>query len=335
MTNAILTTVIGQGNTLFTKASDLTRLYNDRFGPLGDWVFRGQPNSKYGLKTSLERAVLAYVLSAREPTPEQEGSALSGVIGDTDSGAGRLTVFDLEGGLMRRFRRQCQHYVSSPPSTPLEVLALMQHYSAPTRLQDWTYSFHVATFFAITSSTPQSSERCAVWALDINWFRNRFEAKQPDLFEITDEDRNFQKDRHSFEKVFRQERRFVCPVNPYYLNDRLLIQQGVFLCPGSVGSRFEDNLIALQYDEIDRECIPVRGAEEHLVKIEISTAPSTRTDILRDLGRMNISNATLFPGLQGFARSLEDALAFSHTLAYGDKYENDFPLGDSQRDYPA
>jgi hypothetical protein len=41
---------------------------------------------------------------------------------------------------------------------------------------------------------------------------------------------------------------------------------------------------------------------------------------------MNISNATLFPGLQGFARSLEHALALPDTLQYGDKYEDDFVL---------
>jgi hypothetical protein len=55
----------------------------------------------------------------------------------------------IESGLLRRFKRQAHHYISNPPeeNDPLEWLALMQHYGAPTRLLDWTYSFFVALYF--------------------------------------------------------------------------------------------------------------------------------------------------------------------------------------------
>lgn len=292
----------------------------DGFGPAGHWIFRGLNSSDYGLQTSLERAMIALALPDRKPTLDQERIALRGTFGAYG------TVLDLEGGLVRRFRRQCEQYVQRTPSRPLEVLALMQHYSAPTRLQDWTYSFFVALFFAIEAATPQRTERCSVWALDADWIRRRFESGCPDLYAVCDKDRNFDMQPDTFKRVFRQERLFVCPISPYYLNERLIIQQGVFLCPGAVGSRFEDNLAELQYDQVSGLRVPVPDAADHVFRIDISTSPTMRQSVLQQLFRMNISNATLFPGLQGFARSLEGVLALPHTLKYGDKYEADCVL---------
>src|SRR5438093_2893211 len=44
----------------------------------------------------------------------------------------------------------------------LEWLALMQHYGAPTRLLDFTYSFWIALFFAFE----EAENDCSVVALD-------------------------------------------------------------------------------------------------------------------------------------------------------------------------
>lgn len=315
----LIKTVIPENTGSLVEWGDLVNTYN-YFGPAGPWIFRGLSSCEHGLQTSLERAIFAIALSDKKPTPEQERQALRGTY---DNGR---TVLDLEGGLIRRFRRQCQHYVPRVPSRPLELLALMQHYSAPTRLQDWTYSFWVAVFLAIESATPQRGDRCAIWALDADWIRDRFRSRVPDLYALIDEDRNLEKHPDSFKLVFRQERLFVCPVSPYHLNDRLIIQQGVFLCPGAVRCRFEDNLADLQYDDVSGLRVPVLDAAKRLFRIDISTSPQTKKEILQQLSRMNISNATLFPGLQGFARSLEAALAFPHTLEYGDTYESDFVL---------
>src|SRR6267142_932504 len=98
------------------------------------WIFRGQDCAKRGLETSLERALKEF-----------------------DVPAGSEAVY--EGGLIRQFKRRAHHYLQTIPEKDnwIEWLSLMQHYGAPTRLQDWTYSFFVALFFAIQNAQENCS----------------------------------------------------------------------------------------------------------------------------------------------------------------------------------
>lgn len=106
---------------------DLHRQFmpNERNVAEEDWIFRGQKIDE-GLKTSLEQTINDYGLSM-EDAPK------------------------IEGGLMRRFKRQSTSYLKTIPAEGnyMEWFALMQHYGAPTRLHDWTYSFFVAVYFAV------------------------------------------------------------------------------------------------------------------------------------------------------------------------------------------
>ncbi len=94
------------------------------------WLYRGQkrtPRDKFDFVTSLERAADSF----------EHGSTYS--------------RRGLESKLQREFRRRLHHYTIHVPEEgdTLELLALMQHHGAPTRLLDWTYSFFVAAFFAV------------------------------------------------------------------------------------------------------------------------------------------------------------------------------------------
>jgi hypothetical protein len=304
-----------------SRWKEIRKTYENHFGPYNKWIFRGMKNHEYRLETSLQRAVIPLTtIPDNIANDEKERYALENIVCGSKK---NQKIWDLEGGMIRYFRRQCHHFLSKPPSNTLETLALMQHYSAPTRLQDWTYSFYVALFFALEGSIPDYD--CAVWACNIDWIRKRFKQCYPELFKIIDHDRNLDMP-SSFKGIFRNEKLFVCPVNPYSLNDRLIIQQGVFLCPGSVNRPFEDNIVAMQYDNCDVSLEPIDDAERKIIKIRISTKPETRIEILHHMLRMNISAATLFPGLQGFARSLENKLAFPDILEFGPNYEPDFDL---------
>src|SRR5881227_953261 len=95
----------------------------------------------------------------------------------------------------------------------LEWLALMQHYGAPTRLLDFTESFWIALYFAFEDA----EEDCAVVALDRSSL-----AKKNAAFNYNDVlraniDRGEYTDDFLYEDV------------PFYTNDRLAIQKGIFV----------------------------------------------------------------------------------------------------------
>jgi hypothetical protein len=99
---------------------------------------------------------------------------------------------------------------------------------------------------------------------------------------------------------------------PHRLNERISIQQGLFAIPGDLRFSFEENL-AVTFDvDVDafKNVLKIKpsrsfdtkksdyGIVKMILPIEIHNAA------LLDLASMNIDAATLFPGLEGFARSL-------------------------------
>lgn len=236
------------------------------------WIFRGVKDSQWGFSTSFERAIKSFDIDTRRHTAQQ-----------------------LEGGLVKRFIRQSHHYLEHLPEevNVLEWLALMQHYGAPTRLLDWTHSMFVALFFALE----QAEGECAVWALDHGWVNQTAELILPqDGRDALSADRHVRK-KETFDKVFLRQPplALVFSIKPYRFNDRLVIQQGTFLCPGDVSIPFEDNLAAL----LSRSSTPTK-----LIQLIIQDRAALRKEFLINLNRMNMNAATLFPGLAGFAQSL-------------------------------
>jgi len=236
------------------------------------WIFRGQEKAVWGLKTSLERAC--------ERLPS--GHALKD----------RVIAEDR---LKREFRRRLHHYLPTVPelSDTLEWLSLMQHYGAPTRLLDFTYSIYVAAYFALESA----DDDCAVWAINAAWSLATSAELLPKncrggklyLTKLLDEKRS-----RDFDKVFMRPTPvpLAAAVNPFRLNERLTVQKGVFMCPGDVSQGFDANLRVLEGYEKRESVLKLVIPKEH------------RTEAIKDLFRLNITRASLFPGLDGFAQSL-------------------------------
>jgi hypothetical protein len=87
--------------------------------------------------------------------------------------------------------------------------------------------------------------------------------------------------------------RFACPLTSFRLNERLAIQKGTFLIPGSLECSFEENLMEMSgYNN-----------EENVIKIALPGG-TFRDQTLEKLFYMTISQTNLYPGLDGFARSL-------------------------------
>jgi len=83
-------------------------------------------------------------------------------------------------------------------------------------------------------------------------------------------------------------------LNTNRFNKRLATQQGVFICPGDPSVSFIENLSA---DLIS-------DSKSHIIRYEIKNDLKFRNEVLEKLHRMNINRVSLFPNLDGFAKSL-------------------------------
>ena len=95
-----------------------------------------------------------------------------------------------------------------------------------------------------------------------------------------------------FEKIFYQNNRsLVFPVEPFRMNRRYSLQQSIFVSTGNSNETFMSQLNFLG-SQLDKA----------VIKIELSSL--LQKEVLRDLQRMNLNRASLFPDLDGYAASL-------------------------------
>jgi hypothetical protein len=229
-------------------------------------------------------------------------------------------AIEIEKKLIRDFRRL---YNGSDRQAVLNdtlyCISLMQHHGAPTRLIDWTYSPFIAAYFALEYAHDKDKNESAklhnvmveigIWCFSTAWCTE----KVKDMSGLGNLVAAREKEDPLTDKTFiplyvENPRPFVYPENPYLLHTRLARQQGVFLCPGDVSKSFSKNLKAL-LDE-SRE-----SAKESIYEIRCKLCRPQRLEALNQLHRMNIDRASLFPGLDGFAESMNYRFDFYYELA--------------------
>lgn len=92
------------------------------------------------------------------------------------------------------------------------------------------------------------------------------------------------------------------------INERMAVQQGTFLIPFSGSRLFEENLVSpfgATPDVLRQPAVPYTGealSDVAILRIEIGRDLIEKA--MWELDRMNITAASLYPGLDGFARSL-------------------------------
>ena len=252
--------------------------------PSGDkWVFRGQRDACWELATNLGRACDKFGIEGRD----------------------RLII---ESKMMREFSRRQHHYASNVPGDleADELMALMQHHGAPTRLLDVTYSPYVAAFFAFEGAA--RGGEIAIWAINTDWCKERLRCRYPNLSKHYTDYQQY-RGKQSFKSIFIDppRRRLILSITPHRLNERLAYQRGAFLCPGDFTVSFMQNL-----DEFKRST----DQKAAVIKFIISTGGlgEIRDEALLKLDLMNVNRVTLFPGLDGFAQSFESRIPFFKTL---------------------
>jgi hypothetical protein len=194
---------------------------------------------------------------------------------------------------LRIFRRKAHHHLQHIPDDQdsFQWLALMQHHGAPTRLLDLTWSPYVAAFFALEQATSDA----AVWGFNVA----RIECQNKSILtqQALPQDLDPHHPEHIETILLVKQPPVVFIGEPRVMNRRLIAQSGTFAVPGSIKQPVEDILGRYPDDSA------------LLVKLVLKTS-RLRNQALRELYNMNVTQATLFPDLDGLARSLAYELEF-------------------------
>ncbi|HVN05058.1 MAG TPA: FRG domain-containing protein [Bryobacteraceae bacterium] len=240
--------------------------------PYSNWAFRGHRKENWTLASALSRYFRSFSIDPRA-WPQQEGR------------------------ILRVFKRKAHQFLAQPPEPgdDFQWLALMQHHGAPTRLLDFTWSPYVAAFFALERATGDA----AVWAINpahISAGGIRRSAKSG-KGAITSQGMDPRREGNFARYFLKGNREFIWLGEPDTMNRRLIAQSGTFVLPGVLDRPMEE--IVRNYPD-----------PKNMMAKFILPAGKVRETALRELYRMNITYATLFPDLDGLARSLAYELEF-------------------------
>ncbi len=234
-------------------------------------IFRGQSDASWPLSSSLERLV--------------RGTAWEEDIPNT------------EFWFLREFKQKARLYLNDLPEKNdfISWLSIMQHHGTPTRLIDFSHSFYVACYFSLINSLTDS----AVWAIDpdllLDISHKIFHIKRKGLRDEW-EDNIYRETNSYLSSLFSTAandsgvttQRGATYVEPFHGHQRFAAQQGIFVVPFDIHISLENNLKSFINSEITKIVI------KHKVK---ETG-------LAHLRAMNITSETLFPGIDGFAKSI-------------------------------
>ena len=239
-----------------------------------EWVFRGHSDSSWKLESSLYR-----LFNDIQPIIEEFKGTREKFAKDAH-----------EKLLIEQFQAHAHLYLNVLPdkNNKLEWLSIMQHFGAPTRMLDFTFSPHIASYFSMESGHGEF----AIYALNHKKYTYQNEMVLEDVKDFTKEIFDNRKSAESY--LIAYESRMS--------NERLVAQQGLFIVPSTNYQTLED---ILDYYELE---------EDRCKKFILSG--SLRYEGIQRLKRMNITSATLFPGIDGFCRSLKfQILSNPKTLA--------------------
>ena len=266
-----------------------TNDYNDFVLKIADfdhrnWVFRGHSEDGWQIESSLARHLRIHQKNILR------------------------TSFDArENDSIRKFAKSAHQFLSHLPESTdkLSWLAIMQHFGAPTRLIDFTYSPFVALYFAAIDAKPsiQFGEKLSDEVLNERY--KPYEVHAVHLKSIREQARkalNRQAGEPKPKDYFigdeaNQHHEFLGFFEGIRHNPRQIAQQGLFLVPSKID---------LDVQKILSECPSSSQLHKDSSWI-IFRFPGGRESYKRmiySLINANLTAESLFPGLEGVGRSI-------------------------------
>lgn len=227
------------------------------------WIFRGQEKSTWTLAPNLER-----------------------LLGNNDD------IFRVELDVLSKFEKSYKIYTGEKPSEDIvDEFSLIQHYGGPTRFLDFTFSYFIAAYFAFEEKRDKNP--AVIWAFNLDWLYKEAEKKLKKFSDDRYADFNLIHFEENFKYIIQRKIPAIIPISPSSYNDRMKVQNGIFLAKVDGTKSFEDNFCDYNIDD----------CKKNIKKI---TIPYTkREEILNELYLMNLTAEYIYPGLEGFSKSLK------------------------------
>lgn len=192
-------------------------------------------------------------------------------------------AFELEYALRRDFRRsyngQDQKRVEDEA---MYCLAKMQHYGAPTRMIDWTYSFFIALFFAIEKASV--GVPVYIWTFNYDWVK-KYLAKcgKEQHWKARNVDETISDSSLVEDEYFTEKNSYVYTEGALGLNTRLSEQQGLFVLPG-VLNKTVDEILSETLDE-----------PNVISRVTVKLEKSEFSKLISKFNRMRLTHKTIYP----------------------------------------
>jgi hypothetical protein len=201
-------------------------------------------------------------------------------------------LFNMENRLLTRYKERSVPYLTSQVRDPWELLFLMQHYSVPTRLLDWTENPLIALFFALSSAKKNAAGNyendAAVWMLSAaKWNQTVFRHQSYQGAALSPSD-----------TMVNQS--YAIGSDPRYINEMPVAILGIHNSPRIVAQRGSFTLFGKSLFPMEETFASNDFPNDTLSKL---TIPATLIQpLLEKLVWMGISDSVIYPDLEGLAK---------------------------------
>ncbi len=202
------------------------------------------------------------------------------------------SLFAMEEKFLSRFKERSIPYLTHRLSDEWEFLFLMQHYGMPTRLLDWTENPLTALFFGVSSvarnPAGEPDKDVAVWVLSpVTWNETIFSSRSYRGGALSPSD-----------TMIAQS--YKPGGDLRYINEHPVAILGIHNSPRIVAQRGSFCLFGKSLKPMEQIFSEGTFHQETLKKLII---PKANVDgLLRQLISMGVSDAAVYPDLEGLAR---------------------------------